>query len=369
MPRKKIEFTEEQNFRIAQMVEINKSLQEIADTFNEDFGTSYTLTTIYKQIKSLGLTRVDKRTEAKETKIILNPEDILRLKSNWVSDSSIAKQLGVTLNALKKNIKEYDITYQKVKEFRENEYFGVKAIDLRTLKTKVANELFGYIKEFVGDVDVKFNHTIKLDNTDITIDIFFPDINSGFICETIDDLISKPRKDRKELVEIIRWSKYINKGHNIGVSNDWRKTNENDITDVAEAFGDGEIDLVEYHVHYTPTKKYLHYSEGLKVFTYCMKPNFEELVYDIKETAKSIVGDFITLRDHGYTVRDVDFKDPYLAKMKEMEYTVKERVYMPGSLDAFNEVIKEAAKRDRLNYKKECEQEHKEVNWKGYGKY
>ena len=189
MPRQKIEFTEEQNFRIAQMVEINKSLQEIADTFNKDFGTSYTLTTIYKQIKSLGLTRMDKRTEAKETKIVLNPKDILRLKSNWVSDSTIAKQLGVTMNALKKNIKEYNITYQKVREFRENEYFEVKSIDLRSLKTKVADELFGYIKEFAGDADVKFNHTIKLDNTDITLDIFFPDINSGFVCETIDDLI------------------------------------------------------------------------------------------------------------------------------------------------------------------------------------
>ena len=61
MPRKKIEFTEEQNFRIAQMVEINKSLQEIADDLERNFGIKVHYQTVQKQIDSLGLTRLDGR--------------------------------------------------------------------------------------------------------------------------------------------------------------------------------------------------------------------------------------------------------------------------------------------------------------------
>lgn len=61
MPRKKIEFTEEMNFRISQLVETGKSLQEIADVFNNEFETSYVRATISKQVKMLGLERKNNR--------------------------------------------------------------------------------------------------------------------------------------------------------------------------------------------------------------------------------------------------------------------------------------------------------------------
>lgn len=61
MPRKKIEFTEEQNLRITHMVEINKSLQEITDDFEKNFNIKVSLPTIQKQIEILGLNREDGR--------------------------------------------------------------------------------------------------------------------------------------------------------------------------------------------------------------------------------------------------------------------------------------------------------------------
>jgi hypothetical protein len=61
MPRKKIEFTEAQNFRIAQLVEINKTAEEIVDDLKRNFGMKVGVDTIKKQIDSLGLTRLDGR--------------------------------------------------------------------------------------------------------------------------------------------------------------------------------------------------------------------------------------------------------------------------------------------------------------------
>lgn len=61
MPRKKIEFTDEMNFRIAQLVEINKSLQEIADDLEKNFGFKVHYQTVQKHIDKMGLDRIDGR--------------------------------------------------------------------------------------------------------------------------------------------------------------------------------------------------------------------------------------------------------------------------------------------------------------------
>lgn len=61
MPRKKIEFTEEMNFRITQLVEINKSLQEIADDLEKNFGFKVHYQTVQKHIDKMGLDRIDGR--------------------------------------------------------------------------------------------------------------------------------------------------------------------------------------------------------------------------------------------------------------------------------------------------------------------
>lgn len=61
MPRKKIEFTEEMNFRITQLVEAGKTLMYMVDNIKNQFGLKITIPTIQKQIEVLGLKRKDSR--------------------------------------------------------------------------------------------------------------------------------------------------------------------------------------------------------------------------------------------------------------------------------------------------------------------
>lgn len=61
MPRKKIEFTEEMNFRITQLVEAGKTLMYMVDDIKNQFGLKITIPTIQKQIEVLGLKRKDSR--------------------------------------------------------------------------------------------------------------------------------------------------------------------------------------------------------------------------------------------------------------------------------------------------------------------
>ena len=60
MPRQKIEFTEVENFNLAQMVEVGKNYDEITDMFEKMF-RKVSRSIIVKQIKSLGLEIKDSR--------------------------------------------------------------------------------------------------------------------------------------------------------------------------------------------------------------------------------------------------------------------------------------------------------------------
>ena len=357
MPRKKIEFTESQILRISQLAEEGNSIEVIVTLFNEEFGTNYSYSTIQKQIKGLGIERRDKRTEEKGNKIVLDKDELIRAKANYESDDVIARRLGVTTNAVKKNIKSYGITYEVAKEYRSGRFFNIPVADLRTLKSNVMTELNNHIQELVKDrgVEVLPNYTLKYDNTDITVDFYCPEIDTAFVCSTIDDLVSKRERDRLGIVEVLRWTRYITKSCGSYVTNEWRKTNENDITDVMEAFGDGDIIPVTYTREYTPTKKIIHYDKSLKVLTYMMVPDFSSRIYDIKATAQAIVGNIISLIEEGCIKIDVDFEDPYLKEIKKYEVVTREKV--PSVYDGFCEAIKDAAKKDRTNYKKECEKD------------
>lgn len=61
MPRKKIEFTEEMNFRVAQMVGVNKTPNEIIDDLVRTFGFKVSIDTLKKHINELGLEMIDNR--------------------------------------------------------------------------------------------------------------------------------------------------------------------------------------------------------------------------------------------------------------------------------------------------------------------
>lgn len=62
MPRAKIQFTDEQNFRITQLVEVGKNYDEIVEQFNNEF-QPISRSSIVKQIKSLGLEIKDSRKD------------------------------------------------------------------------------------------------------------------------------------------------------------------------------------------------------------------------------------------------------------------------------------------------------------------
>lgn len=61
MSRPKKQLTEEQKFRITQMVELNKTLVEIVEDLKTNFGLSIHPTTLSKFIESMGISRIDGR--------------------------------------------------------------------------------------------------------------------------------------------------------------------------------------------------------------------------------------------------------------------------------------------------------------------
>ena len=91
------------------------------------------------------------------------------------------------------------------------------------------------------------------------------------------------------------------------------------------------------------------------MLTYMMVPDFSSRIYDIKATAQAIAGNIISLIEEGCIKIDVDFEDPYLKEIKKYEVVTREKV--PSVYDGFCEAIKDAAKKDRTNYKKECEKD------------
>jgi hypothetical protein len=352
MPRKKIEFTEEMNVRIAQLVEDGKSLQEIVDVFNTEFGTSYVLTTIYKQVKVLGIVRKDKRGE---TKIDIDPDTIIKLMANYESVGNMARKLKTSTNAIKKNIKRHKITYQTVKEYKNHKYFDIPSINLITLKGEVLSQLDKYIQERVPGFEVLCGYTLKYNNTDVTVDFYCPELDLAFVCSTIDDHISKRLSDRVEIIDVVRWSNHITSNCSSRVTHEWRDTNENDIQEVMCAFGDGVIDDMVLKIDRTQTKKIIHYEQGLKVFDYTIVLGTGDNIYDIQATADKIIGQIKSIAEKSCIEYNVDFEDPMLVDMKKMEVVTKESVYVPGALDDFNDFIKVAKELDKANYEKELE--------------
>lgn len=114
MARRKLQFTEEQNFRIAQMVEINKTLEEISDDLKRNYDLKISLPTLSKHIESLGLNRLDGRK--------WNARDAKNHKDGYVLDKEIkAKKKPLSRYSIKKHFNGDEIaSAEEAKEMGYN---------------------------------------------------------------------------------------------------------------------------------------------------------------------------------------------------------------------------------------------------------
>lgn len=96
MPRKKIEFTEEMNFRIAQLVEAGKSYDDVWKRVKKDFKVEVSRSTIVKQVKRLGLEIRDNRSSYGFKKKEIGENELLHIKMMREMGSS-AKEIAEDL--------------------------------------------------------------------------------------------------------------------------------------------------------------------------------------------------------------------------------------------------------------------------------
>lgn len=114
MPRKRIEFTEEQNIRIAQLVNDGKNYDEITETICDEFG-EISRSTIVKQVKELGLQIKDSRKDNKVQHII-NAVEFDSIHKEFIR---LCYEAGDSVSDIEKSIKsEFDITIPRSAIYR-----------------------------------------------------------------------------------------------------------------------------------------------------------------------------------------------------------------------------------------------------------
>lgn len=136
MARPKLQFTEEQNNYIAQMVESNKTLDEIALDLRKKFDIKVSTPTIASYIKTLGLTKVDCRR--------WNARDAKNHKSGYVLDKVVkSDKKPLSKYSIKKHFNGEDMATPEEAKAMGYDHNGVPMF----YKLSVSKE--GY----VGDVE------------------------------------------------------------------------------------------------------------------------------------------------------------------------------------------------------------------------
>lgn len=113
MARPKVQFTEEINFRISQLVEVDKSVKEIVEDLYVNFNIKFNEETTRRQIKNLGLKKSDCR-EKKHKESDFNEAVKMYIESQYM--------IGESISHIKKNIQsEYgiDVTKHTIKTYIE----------------------------------------------------------------------------------------------------------------------------------------------------------------------------------------------------------------------------------------------------------
>ena len=245
MGRKKVEFTKEQDDRIAQLVDEGYSLNQILPIINGEFNTTFSRSCIDRRIKTLGIERPLHNTiKSTGNLTILNPklsnrvEELREWKRRQANDSDITEQdiangMGICVKTLNKMYEQFDIPQRLSSYSRPDIYFDVKeVVDCTTLNKDAREAIYGEIlkrkpKDMRVERDVvvhtepmtiKFSYrnnddkwvekTVDMDGVDLKVDFYFPDYKTGFYYDNTLYFKSLCKKDIRSGVSS-QWSRYL----------------------------------------------------------------------------------------------------------------------------------------------------------------
>ena len=202
MGRKKVEFTEEQDARITQLVNEGYSLNEILSVINDEFNSDFSRSGIDRRIKTLG---IDRNKIVKGKMPLLSRSDIIKFTINkWYYNTArsykerclsenytldrYAKRMGVSKPTLLKYIRKYNLPTQITPDMKE--FFDITDLDLRMYKEGTVNAIIKQLKSKT-DVVIERDAVIKFGNTNVTVELYFPEHSAALVFGTQDDHYTK----------------------------------------------------------------------------------------------------------------------------------------------------------------------------------
>ena len=239
MGRKKIEFTKEQDARIAQLVNDGYSLSGILSVVNKEFDANFSRSGIDRRIKSLGIERTINRTETTISPRIADKVEELRewkrkqCDSDTITEQNIADAMGISVKTLRKMYKQFDIPQRLLPYSRPDIYYDVKAVDCAGLKKSVRETLYSLILKYkpkdmrveqnvivrTEPMTIKFRdnnfkvRTANMNGTDIKVDFYFPDYKTAVCYDTFYHYESVCKDDVKPGAAS-GWSEYLKRHKN-----------------------------------------------------------------------------------------------------------------------------------------------------------
>lgn len=202
MGRKKIEFTKEQDVRMTQMVNDGHSLNEILVAVNSEFETNFSRSGIDRRIKTLG---IDRTKIVKDNMTLLSRSDIIKYTINkWYYNAShnykeyclrenytldrYAKRMGVSKPTLLKYIRKYKLPTKITPDMKE--FFDITDLDLRIYKNGTVDAIIKQLQSKT-DVIIERNAVIKFGNTNVTVELYFPEYSAVLVPAKQDDYYTK----------------------------------------------------------------------------------------------------------------------------------------------------------------------------------
>ena len=202
MGRKKIEFTKEQDVRITQMANEGCSLNEILSKVNNEFNANFSRSGIDRRIKTLG---IDRTKIVKNNMALLSKSDIIKFTINkWYYNTShsykeriistqytldaYAKRMRVSKPTLLKYIKKYNLPTKITPDMEE--FFDITNLDLRMYKKGTVDAIIKQLKSKT-DVVIEPNAIIQVGNTDVTVELYFPEYSAVLLFGLQDDYYTK----------------------------------------------------------------------------------------------------------------------------------------------------------------------------------
>ena len=208
MGRKKIEFTTEQDVRIKQLVNGGYSLNGILSKINDEFSTTFSRSCIDRRIKRLGIIRNQINDEVRQSisrsdviKYIINKTyynsckyyDEYRLRTQYTLNE-FAKRMGVSKPTVLKYLNKYNLPTQITPEMKE--FSDISNLDLRIYKKETVDAIVEYLKNKTNVV-IETNAIIRVGNTDVTVELLFPEYNAVLLCGMQDDYYTKKKERQK----------------------------------------------------------------------------------------------------------------------------------------------------------------------------